>query len=73
MLIIIYTIHLYTILPSPDLTRLEIEADWPNIDMAVIVTLYGRRLFGGRPVKIAVPDVPVKCIALQLIDGYSTG
>ena len=39
---------------SPDRTCLEMVADWPNMDVAVIMTLYGRRLFGGRPVKTAV-------------------
>ena len=39
---------------SPDRTRLEMVADWPNMDVAVIMTLYARRLFGGRPVKTAV-------------------
>ena len=39
---------------SPDRNCLEMVADWPNMDVAVIMTLYGLRLFGGRPVKTAV-------------------
>ena len=38
--------------------------------MAEMTTLYGRRLLGGRPVKTAVPLVPVKCIR-KIIDWQS--
>ena len=39
---------------SPDRNCLEMVADWPNMDVAVIMTSYARRLFGGRPVNTAV-------------------
>ena len=35
-------------------------AEWPNMDMAVIMTSYGCRLFGSRPVKTGVRFIPVK-------------
>ena len=37
---------------------LEMVAEWPNMDMAVIMTSYGRRLFGSRPVKTGVRFIP---------------
>ena len=39
---------------SPDRNCLEVVTDWPNMDVAVIMTSYGCCLFGGRPVKTAV-------------------
>ena len=42
------------------LNRLVMVADWPNIDVAVMMRSYGRRLLGGRPEKTAVRFIPVK-------------
>lgn len=39
---------------SPDLNRLEMVVDWPNIDVAVMMRSYRRLLLGGRPVKTVV-------------------
>ena len=47
---------------SPDWNCLEMVADSPNMDVAVIMTSYGCCLFGGRPVKTAVRFIPEKSL-----------
>ena len=45
---------------SPDRNCLEMVTDWPNMDVAVIMTSYGRCLFGGRPVKTENDEHPTQ-------------
>ena len=45
---------------SSDWNSLEMVTDWPNMDVAVIMTSYGHRLFGGRPVKTENDEHPTQ-------------